>query len=137
MATPLDSLAQQIATLAGIGAYGTALFANHMPDAADGSLDTCTAIYNSGGAPPALTRGDDTDYPSFQIRARSIDADVALANLKTIFQALHGLTETALFGTRFKLIEFKQSNPVSLGRDEKQRFEFVLNLGCIVAGTTR
>jgi hypothetical protein len=132
-ATPLDSLAQYIAVDLAIGALGTVVFEDSMPD----QPDTCIAIYNSGGAAPALTSGDDTDYPSFQLRSRAADADVARTNLITIYQALHAVTETDIHGTHFKVIGYKQSNPVPLGKDEKQRFEFTQNLFAFVRGVTR
>lgn len=133
MATPLDSLATYIASDLGIGTLATDVFKDYMPS----DPDTCTVIYNTAGAPPGLAKGDDTDYPSFQIRARSLDADTARGHLLTVFQALHGKTETDIHGTHFKLIAYKQSSPMPLGRDEKQRFEFVQNLMAIVRGVSR
>lgn len=135
--TPLDALAQFISVDLAIGTLGQTVFKDYMPDANDGSLDTCFVIASSGGGPPALTRGDDTDSPSFQLRSRSLDADVARSNLLTVFEALHGLTETTLLSVRFKLVYFMQSNPVPLGRDERQRFEYVQNFRALVAGVTR
>lgn len=137
MATPLDSLAQFIAVDLNLGALGTVVFEDSMPDHADGRYDTCIAIYNSGGGPPALTQVDDTDYPSFQVKSRALDADVARNNLVTIFQAFHGVVETDIHGTHFKSLYAKQSNPMPLGKDEKQRFEFVQNFGSMVRGVTR
>lgn len=133
MADPLDSLAQYIATDLAVGALGTVVFEDNQPD----QPDTCVTVYSAAGGPPTLTRGDDTDTPGFQIRSRSLDADTAKTNLRTVFQALHGLTETTLHGTHFKLIWFTQSSPVPLGRDEKQRFEFVQNLRAMVQGVSR
>ena len=137
MATPLDSLATYIATDLAVGALGTVVFEDQMPDAADGSLDTCVTVISTAGAPPALTTGDDTDYPGFLILSRSLSADTAIANLQTVFAGIHGLYEQTLHGTHFKLISAINSAPMSLGRDEKQRFLYSWAYRGIVAGTAR
>ena len=137
MATPLDSLATYIATDLNVGALGTVVFEDYLPDKSDGSLDTAVAVIGTGGQAPTLTIGDDTDYPGFLILSRSQDADTALANLTTIFQGIHGLTETTVHGTHFKLIAAVTSNPMGLGRDERQRFMFSQHFRAIVRGVTR
>jgi hypothetical protein len=133
MAFPLDSLTQYIAEDLGVGTVGTDVFRNHMPD----QPDTCVTVSETGGGAPRLEQGDNTDTPSFQVRARSLDASTARATLQMIFQALHGLTEQTLHGTHFKLIWALQSTPVPVGRDEKQRNDFVLNFRAMVAGVSR
>lgn len=135
--TPLDALATYISTDLAIGTLGQTVFKDYMPDDPDGSLDTCFVIASTGGGAPTLTSGDDTDSPSFQLRSRAFDADIARGSLTTVFEALHGLTETTVHGVRFKLVWFLQSNPVPLGRDERQRFEYTQNLRALVAGVTR
>lgn len=133
MATPLDSLATYIAIDLGVGALGSIVFEQSLPD----QPDTAVCVYDTGGGPPTLTQGDNTDSPSFQVVSRSLDTATALANLATIFKALHGLTEKTLQGTHFKLLWALQSNPVSLGRDEKQRASFSQNFRALVAGSSR
>ena len=137
MASPLDSLATYIATDLAVGALGTVVFEDSLPDSSDGSLDTCVAVISTAGAPPALTTGDDTDYPGFLILSRSLSADTALANLQTIFHGIHGKTETTIHGTYFKLIYAISSSPMGLGRDERQRFMFSQAFRALVRGVSR
>jgi len=137
MATPLDSLAQYIATDLGVGALGSIVWEDTMPDKSDGSYDTAVAVISAGGQAPALTILDDTNYPSFLILSRSLDADTALANLTTIFQGIHGVHETMIHGTYFKLIAAITSGPMGQGRDEKQRFVFSWPFRTMTRGITR
>lgn len=132
MALAIEALAAYFADL-GVGTVGADIFQRHAPDSPNGLI----VIAETGGGAPALTQEDDTDSPSWQVRARDINADAAVAKLTTIFQNLHGLTETTVHGVHFKLVWALQSNPVSLGRDAKQRFEFVQNYRAYVAGVTR
>lgn len=133
MSLPLDSLATYIATDLGVGVVGTNVFKEKLPD----QPDTAVCIYDTGGGPPTLTKGDDTDSPSFQVVARSLDPATALGELQTIFRALHGMTETTVEGLHVKLLWYLQSNPVPLGQDEKQRYRFAQNFRAMVAGITR
>lgn len=137
MATPVDSIAQFIATDLALGTLGGTVFEDSMPDASDGSLDTCIAVYSLPGAAPTLTQGDDTDSPSFQVACRAVDAGVAVAHDQAIFQALHGLTETTVHGTHFKLIAAAQSGPTPLGRDDRQRNLYVRAYRALVSGVSR
>lgn len=117
----------------GVGTVGTDIFQQHAPD----EPDALVLISDTGGGAPTLTKGDDTDSPSWQVLARDLDPDVLLTKLSTIFVALHGLTETTLHGEHFKLVWALQSAPVPLGRDEKQRFRFVQNYRAYVTGVPR
>lgn len=117
----------------GLGTVGTSIFEEHMPDQPDASI----VVIDTGGGPPGLTQGDDTDTPSWQIIVRDPDPAAAVAAMQTAFQALHGLTEQTVHGEHFKLVWALQSNPVSLGRDEKQRFRFVMNFRAFFAGAAR
>jgi len=137
MATPIDSLAQYVAVDLAIGAIGVTVFEDGLPDATAGTFDTCVAVIGTGGQAPALTLSDDTDYPGFLILSRSLDADTALANLETIFQGIHGLHETMVHSTYFKLIAALTSNPMGLGRDERQRWMFSQPYRSMTRGVTR
>lgn len=133
MALPIDSVASYIATNLALGTVGTNVFKQNIPD----QPDTAICIYDTGGGVPSLTMGDDTDSPSFQVLSRSTSASTALTSLQTVFRGLHGLTEVTIQGLHVKLFWALQSNPVSLGRDEKQRFQFVMNFRAMVTGQTR
>lgn len=134
---PVEALALYLAEDLLFGALGAAVFQDYAPDASDSSFDSISVVYNTGGQPAELTLGDDTDRPSFQFLTRDPDAGAARDRLYQVFQALHGLTETDVHGVHFKLINFVQSGPVPLGRDERQRFEFVMNARSMVRGVSR
>lgn len=137
MATPLHSLAQYIAVDLGIGALGTVTFEDSLPDASDGTLDTAVAVIGTGGAAPDLALGGNTDAPGFLILSRSLDADTAIGHLTTIFQGIHGLAEKDVHGTHFMLIAALHSNPMGLGRDERQRWLFSWAFRSLVRGVSR
>ncbi len=137
MPDPVDSLAQYIATDLGLGTVGENVFEYQTPDSSDGTVDTCITVRGTPGMPAALTQGDDTDFPGFVIVSRALDAQTALDRLKTISEALHGLCETDLHGTHFKLISATGSGPMPLGRDERQRNVFSRAFSSMVRGHTR
>jgi len=136
MADPLDSLAQYVAVDLAIGALGTVTFQDNMPDAAAGTYDTAVLLVDTGGPAPALTWGDDTDYPTFQIVSRSLSADTAKTNLQTIFQGIHGVHETMIHSTYFKLIA-AVGGLIFLGRDVKQRYVYTQSFRTMVRGVSR
>ena len=137
MATPLDSLAQYIAVDLGIGAVGTVVFEDSLPDASAGTYDTAVAVISNGGAAPDLAIDGNTDSPGFLILSRSLDADTAIGNLTTIFQGIHGLHEQTVHGTYFMLIAAMHSGPLGMGRDERSRWMFSQSYRSLVRGTTR
>lgn len=137
MAEPVEALANYLATDLGFGAVGTKVFQDYAPDAPDGSLDSITVVYNTGGQAGELAQRDDTDRPSFQFMARDLDASAARTRIYSIYQGLQGLTQTTVHGVFFKLINFVQSGPVPLGRDDKQRFIFTINARSMVQGVAR
>lgn len=137
MATPLDSLAQYIAVDLGIGALGTTTFEDNMPDDVSGKYDTAVCVVGQPGGPPDLSTNGSNDFPGFLIFSRAIDAGTATTNIYTIFQGLHGLHEQTIHGTYFNLIAALHSIPMSLGRDERQRFVYSWAFRSMVVGVTR
>lgn len=135
--TPVEALANYMAIDLGFGNLAQKVFIDYLPDAADGSLDTATAVINTGGQAGELTLGDNTDRPAFQFVARDLDASAARSRIYAIYQALQGLKETDVHGVHFKLVSFVQSAPVPLGRDERQRFLFTINARTMTAGVPR
>lgn len=134
---PVEALATYLAVDLDFGPVGTAVFQDYIPDAVDGSLDTATAVISLPGQPGELALGDDTDRPSFQFVARDLDAAAARARIRAIYDALQGLAETDIHGVHFKLLNFVQSGPVPLGRDERQRFLFTINTRSMTSGVPR
>lgn len=137
MATPLDSLAQYVAVDLAVGAVGTVVWEDSMPDKEDGTYDTAVCVIGTGGSAPDLAIGGNTDNPGFLILSRSLSADTALANLTTIFNGIHGLNSQTVHGTYFLLIAAVHSNPLGMGRDDRQRFMFSHSYRAIVRGVTR
>lgn len=140
MASVVDSIAQFISTDLSIGTYPGTIFLDSMPDASDGSLDTCIAVYNLPGQAPDLAVGagqTTTDYPGFMVACRSLSAATALSNDLAIYQGLHGQASVTIHGTYFVLIAAAQSAPMALGRDEKQRLAYSRSFRAIVQGVAR
>lgn len=136
MASVVDSIAQYIATDLNLGALGTVVFEDNLPD----QPDTAICVYSLPGQPPDLAVGigmTTVDRPGFQIASRSLSADTAIANELTIYQALHGLASQTIHGTTFVLVAAVQSGPMGLGRDEKQRFVFARSYRTITQGAAR
>lgn len=134
--SPVDSVALKVADLTGL-IVGTTIYKDYAPDASDGTLDTIVTVYGAAGGAPTLVTGDDTDNPGFEIACRSLDPDTAIANDLAIFNGLHGITETDVHGTHFKLLWALQSGQVPLGRDEKQRYIYTRSYRAYVTGVTR
>lgn len=154
MPTPL-SLGAEIATyLQGIPALalnfsdpGTInLFVAGLPDATE-TPDLAAAVTERGGIGPVmtLTAGDPAlvnklDRPQIQIRVRAAMGGYVAGNtlVNGIFGALHCVANTQLNagGAVFRLIMAQQS-PVYLGRDERERHGWTLNLFVIWANNQR
>lgn len=103
-----------------IGTVGTNIFVGHMPD----SPDVCIAVYPYAGEPaPVEWEGE---FPRVQIRVRDDDYATGWATSYAIFEALHQLTETTIETELYHYIEALGS-PEQIGRDNKNRINFVLN----------
>ena len=69
------------------------------------------------------------DSPNIQVRVRGTrDPRTAISMANSIYNQLHGLTETELYeGTYITTCVGLQSGPVYLGKDANKRHEFSLN----------
>lgn len=119
----LDDVAAYLQTQ-GIGTIGTDIFKGAMPD----QPDNCICLYEYAGSPPDLHWNG--EYPGLQVMARNTSYAAGRTKIETIRTKLHGLTEQTLGTTRYLLIKANQS-PESLGRDENNRQEFVINFTII------
>lgn len=137
MASAVDSIAQYLATDLALGALGTVVFEDALPDSSATTYDTALAVISTGGSAPDLAFGGNTDSPGFLILSRSSSGDTALGNLQTVFQALHGLHETLVHGTYFMLIAALTSAPMPVGQDERSRWMFAQSYRTMVRGVTR
>lgn len=119
----LDSLGAYLEAQ-GVGTLGTDLFLGYLPD----TPDSAVVLVDTGGGEASLV--DKIDTPSWQVRIRSSAYPDAMTKALAVMKALHGVTESDLgptgSTTHFHLIWAIQ-NPVSLGRDGKERHELAQN----------
>lgn len=102
----------------GFGTENTDLFAAAQPD----DPDDCITVYETGGFKPELAAN--IEYPTFQVLVRGNDYVSARQKVGQIYKSLQGNTSL------FMLIQAMQS-PVSLGQDQKKRWEFSVNFKVI------
>ena len=110
--------------------FGTNLFIGAMPD----YPDLCACLYDTGGPPPdEAVMG--TYYPTFQARVRDgaggYKTGYALA--QSIRNALHGLTQQTVNGTRY-IYMYATSDILHVGKDEKDRPLFTINFRAAKTG---
>lgn len=107
------------------------IFTDFLPPAPD----TCTAIFASGGLPPDSRLS--YDEPTLQIRTRSASPAVAYTRCMEAYGALVGLRNIRLGGVYILHCTGLQSAPQTLGRDEAERSEYVINLQFHIHHPTR
>ncbi len=98
----------------------------------DSQPDTVASLFETGGLPSrqAFSTGTNTDIvwerPSVQLLSRSLSYQTARAAAEAVYQALDGLGETTMSGTRWGSVDAIQA-PFSLGRDENERYLVSVN----------
>ncbi len=127
MAELLDDIVAYLAA-AGIGlTAGTNLFAGKLPATAP---DPCVICYETKGAPPLETFGNDdlpqVDRPRLQVVARAADYVSARTKLWDCFKKLVLIGNESVNGTYYERVEAIDS-PALMGRDESERVLFVGN----------
>jgi len=105
---------------AGIGTRATDIFEGFQPD----SPDNCIALFEYGGSGYDLVV--DTEDTRLEALVRNDTYTTGRAKCRDIIEALHGLSNTALSGTNYRIIRALQS-PNYLGRDSKNRYEWSIN----------
>jgi hypothetical protein len=108
----------------GIGEVGVDIFKGAMPD----SPDKCICLYEYAGEPLSLDW--DGENPGLQVMVRDKSYEQGRLKINRIQNTLHGINNTTINGTRYLLVHAQQS-PESLGRDENNRCEFVINFRVI------
>ena len=106
-----------------VGTVGTNIFVGQMPDAPD----ECIAVMIYGGtAPDEVT--EDMESPGLQVLIRCAKDDFAdgLTLAYSVFNALHGVTDTTIESTYYYRISANQS-PAQMGVDGNDRPLFVIN----------
>lgn len=100
--------------------FGTDMFIGLMPE----KPDNCIVIVDTGGFPPAPKYT--YRYPTLQIRSRNNNNKSAWTELDDISGVLHALYEETWNSTRYIQI-LAQTEPLFLGQDERQRFQYSIN----------
>lgn len=101
---------------------GGNLFLNFEP----AKPNNCVTIFDTSGYPPWLgLNGVGYEYPSVQIRVRSIDQVTGWALINAIKNALHG-TRGTWGGTLYTVI-YCASGPALLDWDDNNRCRFIIN----------
>lgn len=107
-----------------VGTFGADIFIGALPP----SPDDCIALFEYAGEPPDLHWNG--EYPGLQVISRAKKYGMARGKIELVKNTLHGVVETTISGTRYLLIQAKQS-PASLGIDENGRRLFVINFRII------
>jgi hypothetical protein len=105
-------------------AFGTNLFIGKEPSEPD---ETVT-IFDTGGFPDqlTLTRGENYEYPSIQIRVRGNSYPDGMALGLLIKDALHGRANESWNGTLYTVI-YAVNGPAFLDWDASDRARFIIN----------
>ena len=119
----LDDLATHLQAQ-GVGTVSVDIFKGQLPD----QPDNCVALFEYGGEGMPLHWSG--EFPSVQVRVRNKSYSTGRAKIEAVVTALHGLTEHIAGATRYLLLQAKQS-PASIGRDQNNRQEFVVNFSVI------
>jgi hypothetical protein len=119
----LDDIGQYLQSK-GVGTLGADIFLGMIPD----QPDNLVALFEYAGNPPDLNWNG--EYPSLQVMVRNTSYPAGRTKIEQVRDTLHGLCEQVINGTRYLLIKAKQS-PESLGRDDNNRCEFVINFDVI------
>jgi len=104
--------------------YATDLFIGKEPD----KPNDCVTIFDTPGYPPYLSISGETgyEYPSIQIRVRSIKYTTGWALIEAIKTVLHGMNQTTVNGTLYTVI-YCSSGPALLDWDDNGRVRFIIN----------
>lgn len=100
-----------------------------MPD----KPDNIVALFEYAGEPTELMMGPDDpvlERPGLQVRVRDKSYSAGRARIQAVVDALHGLANEVLGDRRYLLIQANQS-PESLGLDQNNRSEFVVNFSVL------
>lgn len=125
-----DNMAADIAgalATAAVGVVGTTIFYGELPDA----VTVPAVLVTEYAGDPPLATFDRTPSgvlrPGCQVRTRATTYAAGRTLAGACFDALDGVTEATLGATRYLGIEARNS-PWYLGRDERGRYEFAVNL---------
>lgn len=103
-----------------VSSIGASVYTSNMPD----KPDTCIAVIDGPGSPPAANYV--YDRPSVQVKVRAIVYTDAYALMSSIKSEIHGLANTVVGGAYYIQI-LAQGGIMSLGYDKNERVSLVLN----------
>ena len=120
-------LLDDIADLLTTGAISTTIYKGYMAEQPDDAF----GIIETGGMAPihAMSSGPGNaplEVPGFQLIRRSSSYATARSGIQDAWDLLDGLSERTINGTRYSYVTSMQA-PFSLGRDESQRSQLVVN----------
>lgn len=97
----------------------------------DGSKDQCIGLYNATGPAPIIALGglENTSYATKSVTILihwGKNATVAEQKAQEVYAALFGQT-AVIGGHRVIQFQMRQSEPVSVGTDEKNVYEYVVD----------
>lgn len=105
----------------GFGVVGTSIFKYQTPP----TPDDCFVVYPAGGNDGL--RWIEIDYPTIQIRARSVHPASGYNALLSIYRSLHGLNNITLSGGVLVHDTLGlQSQPVNIEKDDASRYQHII-----------
>lgn len=104
----------------GLGTFGQTLFVSREPT----SPDDCVTVYDTGGFPPDVVAN--YQRPTVQVRVRNKSYESGWSAINGIRDALHGLHQEVISGTRYIAI-WATGEPACIGYDESNRALFTIN----------
>jgi hypothetical protein len=122
--TMLTEIAGYLAS-AGLGTVGVDLFIEEIP----ATPDLCSMLFQSAGMGQELTMAGAGDRkPALQIRVRSAENDpgAGIAKIEAIAAALHGIANTTIGSTKYRLIR-SMGDWGYIGNDDQGRPERTQN----------
>lgn len=116
---------------AGVGAFPTNLFDNHLPDPLS-APDPCMAVFEYAGQPPERAFSPTNTrpvlvYPRIQFQARSTNLVTARNKAVDAVSALGWVHNQDIGGVRYHAIMALTDPPVLLTRDANDRWVWMCN----------
>lgn len=120
----------------GVGTYltdavGGDVFCEEMPDKPDEAI----CLYSTGGMSSDVATSVDRPGASIMIRSAKLrTAQTRAQAVHDLFNRKHNTSFADDGGTHIMLCHCLQTEPISLGQDEKKRYRYVVNLLMITGG---
>jgi hypothetical protein len=99
------------------------IFAGQIPE----SLDSGVGVFEYQGPPDKIVQ---IEFPMFEVQVRDTSKYAAYVMAHNIYVTLNRQTDITMNGVNYKRVEASTS-PMFWGKDEKQRFQFIINFNTI------